>query len=788
MKKMAIGLSAALCAPLLVAQEAPPALEEIVVSARKVQENLQDVPVAITAVTASQIEALSLNRLNEIAQFAPNVNAAPLIASSATLQLAIRGMLTSMDLERSFDPGVGVAVDGVYTANNVTGDLAMFDIASVEILRGPQGTLHGRNNIGGAILINRNQANLEDGLSGEFELGYGNYDEKVVRGAVNVPVNDAFALRFSGQYRKRDGLAENQTPGFDDMEAIDKSSFRIGGFWLIDENQSLTLNYDHTRDRGSPGANRNVTRPEGWWNGTGYSPFTYCLAGDLATGGNNGNNCTSKEPTGDALWKIENDFENLFKIDGDFFMATYVWDINQDHQLTAIGSYGEVDEKTGFDWDGATDPYTFQAIGGGLAPGTFYHTPIRDQHEESGSVELRLSGNLSERLTYVAGLYYFNSEYTLYADNFAFGDYIFNIQNTNHDSTSYAAFGELKWDINDHWRVNAGVRWTQDEKDFTHSMYDDINASFIVSCDKGYTTDEVSCALAEQGVFPDVVNVDVDTDDDWSEVTPRVGVDYIINDQMMSYLSVTTGYKAGGFNGRAANDETALDSFDPETVVSYELGFKSTFWDDRARLNIAVFFADYDDMQTEINVPIEEGSGQQPIILNVGKSESKGVEVEFLVVPLPDTKIMINYGYLDAEFTELDANLFGETDANGELIIYDYSGNKLRRAPENQYSITLDQGFDSGIGQFNWVLAYNWTDSMHMTVDNDPYHEQDSIGLLTTSLTLRSQNDNWRASVWGKNLTEEEGIGYGLRVADVFEIASPIAEPRTYGVTVNYSF
>lgn len=364
-----------------------------------------------------------------------------------------------------------------------------------------------------------------------------------------------------------------------------------------------------------------------------------------------------------------------------------------------MAAYIELDELIGFDWDGVADAITIyvygnnQANDGGIVQGVFYHTPYRDQEEETGSLEIRLAANLNQDVTYVAGLYYFNTDYQLYASNLAFGDVVTGLQDTSQETTSVAAFGEVKWSINDQWRVNAGVRYTRDEKDFKHSLSDDFDASYAYSCEQGYyVADPATCAAAEAGLIGTAPYAQADTDDSWSEVTPRVGVDYQINDQMMSYASLSTGYKAGGFNGRGGTDQIAQSPYDPETVTSFEVGFKSQFWDNRARLNSAAFVAEYEDMQTEVTVPTVGGTGQTPVIMNAGEARTQDVEVEFLVLPLPDTEINISYGWLDSEFTELEANLFGETDINGDIIIYYFDGNRLRRSPENTFSASINQG------------------------------------------------------------------------------------------------
>ncbi|BFM08808.1 TonB-dependent receptor [Halioxenophilus aromaticivorans] len=722
-------------------------IEEITVTARKVEESLQQVPVAVTALSGEELLRKNAMDIGKLEGMAPNVSFGRHGNFPNSAQISIRGM-TSMDIERSFDPSVGVSIDGVFTATNANQMMDMFDVEQVEILRGPQGTLFGRNTLGGTVNVTRKQASTE-ALAGGVVITSGSYGRLDGKAAINIPLGSQLAARLSVFSSHSDGWVDNRyRQGPDHFMGEETLAARLNLVWDASVRLRFKLNYDYLKDRSDTGYVVNITTNDGYLSGTDvngddiYTPYLFCVLGNLCEG-----------KSGD-LYEANADDKNIANIDRDSVSLEANYDISDNLTLTYVGNYADHYEDIWLDWDGVGN-----AIIGydGSTPvyGTFFHTDARIQNEQTQSHELRVAGEITPQLDIVAGLYWYQMEYDIRQNDTYLGlpiDY-----NAGQNSKSKAAFAEGNFALNDQFSLTLGLRYTQDDKTFSREMI-----------------------LLGSTIF-DVNNLN----HDWSESTFRLGADYQLSDDIMLYASYATGYKAGGFNGRAGSEAVALVPYNPETVNTFELGVKSEWFSQRLRLNAALFSSAYDDLQVDVNVPAPQG--QNLLITNAASATSNGLEIELLALLTDATRLSINYGYLKAEYDDFTGNLFGETDSNGNLINSDFSGNVLRRAPEHQLALSLTQDWQLPGGVITGELSYNWKDSQHTTIDNDPYLAIEDYAIVDASLTWLA-DEMWRVSVFVHNATDEEQLGYQFRASGLWQFASPATQPRMAGITANYQF
>lgn len=708
-------------APGAMAQESRRmAIEEVVVTARKVEESLQTVPVAVSALTGSMIERGAITDIGDLEGMAPNVEIGRHGTFPSSAHITIRGM-TSMDIERSFEPSVGVVVDGLFLASNTNQMVDMFDIARIEILRGPQGTLFGKNTIGGVVNVVRNQPSNE--FEAKVQATLGNLGRVDLKGVVNVPlVNEVLAARVGVASLNSDGYMKNLTTG-NTLNEDEAMAFRGALRFTPNENFDVTLNYDYYRNRMDGTGPLNLSTED---------QFICILYGF----------CGVQLPNGDFtdadrdLYTVNTNTDGFNHEDVHTVIGEVNWRVGE-LTVTSITGYRHLKEDILFDPD--------------ASPVNFLE-PRRKQNTEQFSQELRVSGNLGERADFVVGGYYFYSDYYLHqrSDLTAAGAGI-QIQETYHDDRSWAGFFQGNYRITPELRINVGGRYTWQKKSINHRPL-------------GLPT--------FSGEF----------DESWKEFTPRVGLDYQVNDNIFLYASYASGFKSGGWNGRAGT-HTSIGPYDPETVDAFEIGMKSDFWNGRARLNVAAFYNDYKDLQLDTVRPLDSAGGQETLVDNAASAKTQGVEAELTVIPLEGLTLISNVGYLDAKYKSFTADLDGDGD------IDDNSGLKFRRAPK--WQVTLGANYEyllpSDSGSVDLNVRWSWRDQTELTVLNLPVGHQKSVGILNGTVSYTTPDDHMRVSLYGRNLTNEQYVEYVLPVANLFNFGSP-SIPREYGIELTFQY
>jgi iron complex outermembrane receptor protein len=711
-------------------------VEEVVVTARRRAENIQDTPVSVTAISPTQLEAAAAPNIQDLEGLTPNLVIDANNVSPNSASIAIRG-ISFEDIEKSFDPAVGVLLDGVYLGTNNGALLNFFDFESVEILRGPQGTLFGRNTSGGVINIRRSRPTGELGARARLVIGdYGRLDQQVV---VNAPIQpDRLAIKGFYFSNKLDGFYENPIKRRDSGRQKSES-FGASLLFTPTDTFDALLTVEHGHDGGEvvvSAFNRNTD--------------LICLRLPLGPGG--------------ALVRVTGIPEEQCNRQGgedlytDFTNDSNDTSLNRDAvtleanlelgnvTLTSVTGYIGTDENVFWDVDGTSI--------------TFFATQ-RKQDYHQFSQEFRAAGDIGETINYVAGLYYFHSEYTLFQDTRlgAFLGGARSTQNAAHNAQSYAVFADVDWKVTDRLRLSVGGRYTQDRKKLANSFVGQFRTS---------------------------------ASDSWQEFTPRVSLDYRFTDDILAYASYARGYRSGGFNGRSSTAISSITPYDPEIVSSYEAGLKTTSFDNRLTLNVAAFHTKYDDKQEEIVVPTPGGANpQETLVSNAASATIKGLEFDATAVPVDNLTVRASLGLLDAEYDEFPSR--GPTGAPIDL-----STLTLRRTPEITGSISGDYEIPTSFGDFMLSAQYRYIDEYQTTISrapgivpftNDPRGLTDVQHNVEASIgySRETPQGKLRLAVFGRNLLDDRGLSSALPVAGLFTFGSP-RSPRTYGVELGFEF
>lgn len=703
-------------------------IEEITVTARKREESLQDIPVAVSAMGADALREKGVQSIEDMAGRVPGFQIN--MFSNSEPDIFMRGIGT--DIESAGAAGaIGVFVDEVYISRGagVTADL--FDLQRVEILRGPQGTLYGKNVVGGAISYI--SARPEEEFAGLAEATVGSYGQAELRGYVTGGLSDTVAGRLAVSSRQRDGYAENTFTG-NDIEDLDNSSVRAQLSWDLSDSLNALFSIDQYRSE-STARWRHMSIVSEW-----NAPFQ--------------NDDPRKGP---------NNEDGLEKGDGKGASLRLEW---QGEQLTftSLTAYRENDSL--FKENSAGTFYDFSKSEF-ENPDDYY---VQSKHEVNDqlSQELRVSGS-GERLNWVAGVYYLSE--SIQRDEFA--DYVFYFpewywvfagQDGNRsasDNVSTAVFSQMTYDINDQWSLTGGLRWSRDRKEFSASHWGiPLNGE----------------PFQDPWQNPGSVETNSgDVADTFGAVTKMATINYRPSEDLLMYATYSEGYKSGGWNGEnALSPVDVAAGFSEEFADNHELGVKSQWLDNRLQLNAALFLAVYDDQQ--IQQLVREGNAPPSYQIANADAEARGLELEFVYMPLESLTLSGSYGYLNSQFVS-------DLDIDGENL----NGNKTARSPEHSYNLSAVYSRDlSNLGELSLRLDYRWQDDFFFDNDNNPLTHVGPQHTLDTSVALYSADGRWDAKLWGKNITDE------LNVASVSEIFGTVfagyQAPRTVGVTGAWHF
>lgn len=706
--------------PLALAEEEQLRLEEVIVTARKRAESMQDVPIAVTAL-GEQLKRSTVRSIQDVSNFVPNVSI-DRIGSNNGASISIRG-ISFQETDKSLDPPAGVILDGVYMGVVAGGLLNNFDMERIEVLRGPQGTLFGKNTTAGALNVIRTAPTRE--LGAKVKVGAASWDRSEFQAVINMPLTDNGGLKLYMHRDDHDGYIDNNYLN-DDIGGVDYK--QLGGTvaFNLTENFDLSFTAEYIEDDSDVGAYANFNKFTDIACLVSVGGFPPAGIPPEASGAPFGSGCKELDPESDEDHSSVN-APNDSEVTNDFYNLTMNWAIG-DWVLTSITGYVNRNEEFRLEYDASqVEVLTVDA----------------EQDYEQFTQELRANGTINENINLTTGLYYWDSEYDQFQEAFDMWYYlgigfgpegglwpgaISQRLDGTGDNTSYAAFASLDWQLAERWMLNLGGRYTYEERKLKTYV-------------PGFTLN-----LPDGSTMPAVPNgPNRKFDDDWTEFSPHVALSYDLSEDMMFYGSFASGFKSGGFFARTQQVDD-INSYDPETVDTYELGMKSEWLENRLRFNGTIFYSEYNDKQEETIVNLGAGN-VTTIVNNAADAELSGVELEFTAQITTGLSGFLNYGYLDAEFND-----FTVSDDAGNPV--DNSDLELRNAPEHTAAAGLDYVLALGFGELGVHYNYWWRDEYHTILNNDPVGLVDSGGFHNASIDL-SFGEHYRISVYGRNIGDE---------------------------------
>ncbi|BFM14496.1 TonB-dependent receptor [Maricurvus nonylphenolicus] len=717
-------------------------LEEIVVTAQKRAESVQDVPISISAMSADFVGKVGAQSIDDLGIHTPGLETR--VTQATQPRFSIRGISTN-DFGIGADPAVAVYVDGVYSGRSGASMTAFQDLERVEVLKGPQGTLFGKNAAAGAIHLISNKPTQD--VEGSAKVSLGNFGKRKVEAMANVPLSDSLALRVNVLDNHSDGYYEEARSG-KDLTAENNGGARAMLSWQATEDTDVLFQIDYVNVDQSAAV------------GPSSATHSDIYDDDVAL------DADSKEAL--ELWggsmTIESDFDPL--------------------TFTSITSIKRFESNNLRDEDG-TDQF-FPGVGG-----IMFHTENIEENT-SFSQEFRLSSQSDETLRWTLGAMYSREhgkqdtvvQFSTDVVNAVTGGLIFGVlpggqvyeevASGDLESTSAAVYGDMTYTLTEELSVTAGIRYTRDEKDYELTAL-------------GPTVAGVSLGSPVGVVFTDVVD-GYDQDKTWSNVSYRLVFDYAFAEDAMAYLSYATGYKSGGFNSTQVGEPV-----DEETVTNLELGLKSTWMDSRLRFNAAVYSYEYEDLQEYDQF---DGPGGLPVLaIRNQDAEGTGFEMDITWAATENLTLSANYNYLDTEITEYPL-LPGEGAAD------DRKGKSLPNAADETFGISAEYVMTVGsLGDVTFRTDYSYVgerDGATAAVDpSDPvavaleskYLDdlEDSYTNLSARVTLESADGDWQVSLWGQNITDEEYL-INFDTGGIGTFPGIRNTPRIYGIDLGYNF
>lgn len=781
-----LALAAALGTPAFAqdaATEDDGAIRDIVVTAQKREESVQTVPIAVTALDSQALNAATIEDIRDIAGRVPSLVVDNVGAGPSAAAISIRG-ISFEDIEKSFDPAVGVVVDGVFIGTNTGQLLDSFDMERVEVLRGPQGTLFGRNTIGGVISVTRTKPTEDFGVRGQF--AYSNFDTKRGRLVLNSgTLGDFIALKAFGFYDKTDGFYRNVTKNKREGEY---EVLTAGLSALITPAEGITalITYEHMRERGET-----IVAP---LSETGKDLI--CLAPG-APGFSPAAECNRGRQKDRGLYTTFSAIDTPVKNDTDAITANIDIELGGGFTLSSVTGYRQNDESVRQDFDASS--------------ANFFDT-LRQQDYEQFSQELRVEGDIADGINLLVGGYYFDSSYTLdQSTNFGVvlgqGATAVLRQFVDHKSKSYAGFADAQIKLTDRLSLGLGARYTRDKKSIFNN-YGRIGALVRLTL-PSFTGVECVGVTGTFSPAPGVVLPvfgaanNCSGRESFGKFTYRANLDYEIGENKLLYASVSRGFRSGGFNGRSSSP-TTLGPYDPETVDAYEVGLKADWLDRRLRTNIAFYYTKYDNKQEEVVQPAPPGSAspQETVVKNASSADIKGAEVEVVAQLSRDLTFNASFSYTDAEYNRFFNDVVGLTTGSpADGIPDDVSTLTLRRAPKFQWSAGFNYSRELGAGRldFNTLLRFQ---SKYQTciapnppripgaIRNDDRCRTEDREDLSAQLGYTfpvGPEQEVSVALFGRNLTNHKGLASTLPVAGLFTFGAA-RQPRTYGVELGFKF
>ncbi len=713
-------------------------IADIVVTAQRRSESLQDVPLAVSALDADRIREAGFNDVEDLSSTVPNLNISALWGTSNP-KIFMRG-IGNNNFNQTAESKVAVYLDQVYLSAPSGQLFQMYDLDRIEVLRGPQGTLYGKNATGGAISVYSKLPG--DEVEGYVRAGYGNYDAFELESAVTLPLSSTLSARVAGTWSKRDGYVTDVRDG---SRVNDADQWAARGIlrWQPSSDVDIKLNFHG----GGSDSTHNNSVHRGIFDPAQLALGNFVkLPADAIIARNGVDILGYRDPNSDP-YVNEYEGETFAKID--LFGVSLVGDftLGNGYTLTSVTGYEHSKRHVLQEGNGA--PSTIFTINWGPSDFKTYSQELRLASPDDGSFSWLIGGFVFHEKGVVNNFYNLTSvAFALSVDAFD-QDYV---QKTD----TYAAFAQGTLELADQLNLTIGGRINHEKRTLDHTVF---------------ATDTARVSLLPGPLF------DLQLEESWTEWSGRIALDYTIAEDVLVFASVNRGFTSGGFNTGAFNDPVgAQRTFDPETVISYEAGIKSTLLDRRLKLNATAFLYDYSDLQV-----FTFTAGGLQFIENASNAQIKGIEFEMQTVPVDNLELGASLGFLKSEYRNF-------TRATGG-VVEDLSGNRLIGAPNTQINLVGKYTVPTDVGDF-WLRGdYSYTGNRFY--DERQLRELSSEGgtsNLNASIGYTGLDETLELTLWVKNLTKE------VSIIDVVEVGLFGYQnvwynmPRTYGVSLEYRF
>lgn len=724
-------------------------LEEVIVTASKRESTLQDLSMSVTAISMEAMSRAEIRDITRIDQLVPGMQFA---SSGNEVRIALRGTRQN-NVGTEAEQSVGIFEDGVYVPTSTQALGAYVDVQRIEVLRGPQGTLYGRNTFGGTINIITNDPTF-DAFYGSVSALYGDYDRYRLEAIANIPLSENFAFRIAAMMDKHDGYIENTwLPGaVDDLNDRDITLLRLSAKWQVTENFTAKLKVTNNDSDNNGSAIWGYQQIGGYIDGQYYPGHQYAPA-DASC-------CFDEGP-----WKIARNTRSNGTTDNTSYTLNLDWDFSDFATLRFIGNMTDFDGNQNYDPDYSDGGDSLNNGFGGWISG-----------QDTWSTELQLVSNTGGRLDWLLGLYFYEQ-----TANWNWLDLVDGVPEIPHwdrqgdfVSESFGAFGHATYHLTDRARLVGGLRYAEDEK-----------------TEKDYL---------DWSVWPPVTVPGSGRSASWDKVLWKLGGEYDINENVMSYLTASTGYRAGGFNALIPG---VPGTYDPEEVIAYELGFKNALLDGSMTLNVAAYYNDYSDMQAQSFIRLNpDDAAVTEYTENGGQLDTTGVEVELTWVPSNNRNWFIGaqFSWMDAEFGEYNiAKIYGLGDLGGRQDLDDPDQPSLSLtgwtpAISPGYTLGAQVSYDFQLGNGSvltpYVQAY-YSDDYYGFDVNMPGNRQDAYTKWDFRLIWNSPESTWNVNAFVLNATDEAVFDRALIFnpnPTVASIQTNWGNPRTWGVSAQYNF
>jgi iron complex outermembrane receptor protein len=793
------------------------ALEEVVVTARRRAESMQETPVAVTALDADALRDAGVRNLSDLNQIAPNIEVAKANGSAPLANVYIRG-IGQRNSGANIDSGVGIYIDDVYLGRPDGALLDLNDIQSVQVLRGPQGTLFGKNTTGGALVFTTNKP--VDELEGSVGVRVGNFDRLDLEFVVNLPITDNIWTRLSGVSITRDGYIDNIFDG-ESYADEDRQSLVWQTRWQASNDLTLDLNVNWAETDQLMRPQKCVLVPGvlGWqaevFNTVGITPSTGRTVDDFCQ--------DAAEAGGGDIHTVISDLGGEYYAQNKGVSLTAEWDISNNMTFKSISAWRSTEASQNDELDHIGIPFLHRT--------NSVHPLSGADETDQYSQELQLGGSaFDDRLQYITGLYWF-SEQTGGRINVNFlgpfdpalADWFFlnsSASTLTADNEAFAAFAQVEWEFNEHWRATVGLRYTDEKRELERAQYAVIPETLDANGGAVNGSLGGGVYIVERPGFVYNPNFEFQfLDDDFirdstsnSDVTPMASVQYMLGeseffDAGTFYVTYSEGFLSGGLSESQTGQ---LEEFLPEKVENWELGFKLDLMDRRLRVNGAFFYADYTNRQLTTLVINTATNSPAGATINAAESTIAGFELETTFLATENWLLTFNMTLNDGDiqaYDDVQISVYDEnnppTGACGDPISLvfldivscpnDRSNENLPRLPDETYLIAAQYLWQTSAGLFMPRIQASWKKDIEFCFDSASCNsglwlEEEQFD-LSARVTWISNDERWEGAFYGTNLTEEDYVVGGAALVESEGVGGQAgATPRMYGVELKYLF